>query len=151
MWSVFSLTTDLCQQQHVISCWVVNVNDTPNYSIKKILTMLNFSSLDGTVSYTVSATWECLEHSACVTESLVVLPCLKISLIWHTKVKEKSNWSIKTYIKADHKCECGMIKTIPKIFCKMLPILPTLEVSTTPWCDFGCVYNFLYSVLTLIW
>ncbi len=41
---------------HVISCSVVNVNDTPNYSIKKILTLLDFSSLDGTVCYTVSAT-----------------------------------------------------------------------------------------------
>ncbi len=90
MWSVFSLTTDLCQQQHVISCWVVNVNDTPNYSIKKITILLDFSSLDGTVSYTVSATWECLEHPARVTESIVVLPCLKLSLILHTKVKAKS-------------------------------------------------------------
>ncbi len=42
------------QQQHVISCWVVNVNDTPNYNIKKILTLLDFSSLDGTVCYTES-------------------------------------------------------------------------------------------------
>ncbi len=74
MWSVFSLTTDLCQQQHVISCWVVNVYDT----------------------------WECLEHTACVTESLVVLPCWKQSLIWHTKVKAKSDWSVKNYIQADH-------------------------------------------------
>ncbi len=81
---------------------VVNVNDTPNYSIKKILTLLDFSSLDGTVCYTVSATWECLEHPACVTESLVVLPCLELSLIWHTKVKAKSDWSVKTYIQADH-------------------------------------------------
>ncbi len=47
------VTTDLCQQQHVISCWVVNVNDTPNYSIKKILTLLDFRSLDDTVCYTV--------------------------------------------------------------------------------------------------
>ncbi len=76
-----ALATDLCQQQHVISCWVVNVNDTPTYSIKKILTLLDFSSLDGTVCYTVSAIWEHLEHPTCVTESLVVLPCLKVSLI----------------------------------------------------------------------
>ncbi len=102
MWSVFSLTTDLCQQQHVISWWVVNINDTPNYSIKMILTLLDFSSIDGTVCYTVSATWECLEHPACVTESLVVIPCLKLSLIWHTKVKAKSDWSVKIYIQADH-------------------------------------------------
>ncbi len=102
MWSHFSLTTDLYQQQYVISCWVVNVNDTPNYSIKKIPTLLDFSGLDGTVCYTVAATWECLEHSACVTESLVELPCLKLSLILHTKVYVKSDWSIKTYIKADH-------------------------------------------------
>ncbi len=80
MWSVFSLTTYLCQQQ----------------------TLLDFSSLYGTVCYTVFATWECLEHSACVIEYLVVLPCLKLSLIWHTKVKAKSDWSVKTYIKADH-------------------------------------------------
>ncbi len=130
MWSVFSLTTDLLKQQHVISCWVVNVNDTLNYSIKKVPTLLDFSSLEGTVCYTVSANWECLEHPACVTESLVVLPCLKLSLIWHTKVKTKSEWSVKTYIKADHntitpfgikvmskykvlsKRECGMIKNI---------------------------------------
>ncbi len=52
MWSVFSLTTDLCQQQHVISCWGVNVNDNLNYNIKKFLTLLDFSSLDGTVCYT---------------------------------------------------------------------------------------------------
>ncbi len=66
MWSVFSLITDLCQQQHAISCWVVNVNDIPNYSIKKIptLTLLDFSSRDGTVCYTVSTTWEHLEHPA---------------------------------------------------------------------------------------
>ncbi len=102
VWSVFSLTTDLCQQQHVILCCVVNVNDTPNYSIKKILTLLDFSSLDGTVCYTVSATWEHVEHLACLTKSLVVLPCLKLSLIWHTKEKAKSNWSVKTYMKADH-------------------------------------------------
>ncbi len=74
---------------------VVNVNDIPNYSIKKILSLLDFSSLDVTVCYTVSTTWECLEHPACVTESLVVLPCLKLSLIWDTKVKAKSDWSIK--------------------------------------------------------
>ncbi len=49
MWSVFSLTTDLCQQQYVISCWLVNVNDTPNYSIKRIPTLLDFSSQDGAV------------------------------------------------------------------------------------------------------
>ncbi len=102
MWWVFGLTTFLCQQQHVISCWVVNVNDTPNYSIKKILTLLDFSSLNGIVCYTVSATWERPEHPACVTESLVVLPCLKLSLIWHTKVKAKSDWSIKTNMKSDH-------------------------------------------------
>ncbi len=102
MWSVCSLTTDLCQQQHVISCWVVNVNGTPNYSSKKIPTLLDFSSLDGTVCYTVYATWERLEHPAYVTESLVVLPCLKLSLIWHTKVKAKSDSSVKTYMKADH-------------------------------------------------
>ncbi len=103
MWSVFSLTTDLCQQQHVISCLVVNVNDTPNYNIKKIPTLLDFSSLSGSVCYTVSPTWECLELSACVIESSVVLPCLKLSFIWHTKVKaKKSDWSVKTYIKADH-------------------------------------------------
>ncbi len=94
-----------------------------NYSIKQIPTLLDFSSLDGTVCYTVSATWECLEHSDCVTESLVVL-----SLIWHTKVKAKSDWIITTYIKADYntitpfgvkvmsqykvllKRECGVIK-----------------------------------------
>ncbi len=98
MWSVFSLTTDLCQQQHVISCWVVNVNDTPNYNIKKTLTLLDFSGLDGTVCYTVSAAWECLEHPAYVTESLVVLPYLRLSLIWHTKGKAKSDWSIKKII-----------------------------------------------------
>ncbi len=86
----------------MISCCVVNVNDTPYYSIKKIPTLLDFSSLHGTVCYTMSATWECIKHSACVTESLVVLPCLKLSLIWHTKVKAKSDWSVKTYIKADH-------------------------------------------------
>ncbi len=74
----------------------------PNYSIKKILTLLHFSSLDGTVCYTVSATWECLEHPACVTKSLVVFPCLELSLIWPTKVKEISNSSVKTYIQADH-------------------------------------------------
>ncbi len=103
MFGQFStLTSDLCQQKHVISCWVVKVNDTPNYSIKNIPTLLDFSSLDGTVCYTMSATWECLEHPACVTKSLVVLPCLKLSLIWHTKVKAKGNWSIKTYIQADH-------------------------------------------------
>ncbi len=98
----FYLTTDLCQQQHVISCSVVNVNDTPNYSMKKTQTLLDFISLNGTVCCTVSATWECLEHPACVTESLVVLPCSKLSLIWHTKVKAKSDWSVKTYIQADH-------------------------------------------------
>ncbi len=27
----------------------------------------------------------------------VALPCLKLSLIWHTKVKVKSDWSVKTY------------------------------------------------------
>ncbi len=66
--------------------------------------------------------------SSRVTKSLVVLPCLKLSLIWHTKVKAKSNWSIKTSMKADHntitpfgvkvmskykvssKCKRGMIK-----------------------------------------
>ncbi len=74
----------------------------PNYSIKQIPTLLDVNSLDGTVYYTVSATWECLEHPTCVIESLVVLPCLKLSLIWHTKVKAKSDWSVKTYIQADH-------------------------------------------------
>ncbi len=74
----------------------------PNYSIKKVITLLDFSCMDGTVCYTVSATWECLKHPACVTKFLLVLPCLKLSLIWHTKEKEKSNWSVKTYIKADH-------------------------------------------------
>ncbi len=69
---------------------------------KKILTLLDFSSLDGTVWYTVSATWDCLEHPAYVTESLVVLPCLKLFLIWHTKVKAKSSWSVNIYIQADH-------------------------------------------------
>ncbi len=51
---MFSLTTDLCQQQPVISYWVVNANDTPNYSIKKNPTLLDFSSLDGTVCYTAN-------------------------------------------------------------------------------------------------
>ncbi len=37
-----------------LSCWVVNVNDTPNYSIKKIQTLLDFSSLDSTVCYTAN-------------------------------------------------------------------------------------------------
>ncbi len=92
--------------------------------------LLDFSSLDGTVCYTVSATWECLEHPACVTKYIVALPCWRISLIWHTKVYLKSDWSINTYIQADHiitqsppfgikvmskfkvlsKCERGMIK-----------------------------------------
>ncbi len=102
MWYVFSLTTDLFQQQHVISCWVININDTPNHSIKKIPILLDFSILECTVCYTVSATWEHLEHPACVTESFVVFPCLKLSLIWHTKVKAKSDWSVKTYMKANH-------------------------------------------------
>ncbi len=80
---------------------------SPNYSIKKIPTLPDFSSLDRTVCYTVSATWECLEHSACVTESLVDFISLRyvyktLSLIWHTKVNAKSDWSVKTYIKANH-------------------------------------------------
>ncbi len=33
-------------------------------------TPLDFSSLGGTVYYTVSATWEHREHPACVTDSL---------------------------------------------------------------------------------
>ncbi len=95
----------MCGQFSALLLTYVNSSmsyDTLNYSIKKIPTLLDFSSLDGTVRYTVSATWECLEHPACVTESLVVLPCLKRSLIWHTKVKAKSDRSVKTYIKADH-------------------------------------------------
>ncbi len=28
---------------------------------------------------------------------LLVLPCLRLSLIWHTKMKAKSDWSIKIY------------------------------------------------------
>ncbi len=67
---------------------------------------------------------EHLEHQPVQPSHYVVLPCLKLSLIWHTKVKVKSDWSIKTYMKTDHntimpfgikvmsksKCEHGMIK-----------------------------------------
>ncbi len=31
-----------------------------------------------------------------------MLLCLRLSFIWHTKVKAKSNWSVKNYMKADH-------------------------------------------------
>ncbi len=53
------LTLKSLHQMENMSKQCNNVNDTPNYSVKKILTLPDFSSQDGTMCYTVSATWEC--------------------------------------------------------------------------------------------
>ncbi len=88
-----------------------------------------------------------------------MLPCLRLSLIWHTEVKVKGDWSIKHCMKADHHTitsfsvkvmwKYKVLQSVNVAWKKSMPF-PTSFNTTHHMLKFICFVNLNYHFIILI-